>query len=293
MQSGIFFLNPNIYLDHSTSEPSSSMNLLFLKSVTPVVVVVLQFPTSKSVTITNQTETKLYLYINISLFYVFTFSLYRPLPEELGVIEILTNIETIHGGLVSDACKKTINILVKNSIEILENQIMEILEDLSGHMAPKITNFLLEATPHDRSSTPVKLLRFLDTNLIFLKNWLVPENFDRVLSSVWTASSLSLAKIIEQSIADRQDVKYFSHLHHVFAVLLNFFYGGEIPEQNSSLVDIKRTLKLLQLYSASPNDLILNYYSERFKHQLEQQHPNGDRTSVYPFGSITVRAIGK
>ena len=269
------------------------MNLLFLKSVTPVVVV-LQFPTSKSVTITNQTETKLYLYyINISLFYVFTSSLYRPLPEELGVIEILTNIETIHGGLVSDACKKTINILVKNSIEILENQIMEILEDLSGHMAPKITNFLLEATPHDRSSTPVKLLRFLDTNLIFLKNWLVPENFDRVLSSVWTASSLSLAKIIEQSIADRQDVKYFSHLHHVFAVLLNFFYGGEIPEQNSSLVDIKRTLKLLQLYSASPNDLILNYYSERFKHQLEQQHPNGDRTSVYPFGSITVRAIGK
>ena len=231
--------------------------------------------------------------MSIYLFNVFTFSLYRPLPEELGVIEILANIETIHGGLVSDACKKTINILVKNSIEILENQIMEILEDLSGHMAPKITNFLLEATPHDRSSTPVKLLRFLDTNLIFLKNWLVPENFDRVLSSVWTASSLSLAKIIEQSIADRQDVKYFSHLHHVFAVLLNFFYGGEIPEQNSSHVDIKRTLKLLQLYSASPNDLILNYYSERFKHQLEQQHPNGDRTSVYPFGSITVRAIGK
>ena len=93
-------------------------------------------------------------------------------------------------------------------------------------------NFLLEATPHDRSSTPVKLLRFLDTNLIFLKNWLVPENFSRVLTSVWTTSTFSLAKIIEQSIVDRQDVKYFSHLHHVFAVLLNFFHGGEIPEQN-------------------------------------------------------------
>ena len=101
------------------------------------------------------------------------------MPKDLGVNEILANLENLHGGLVADACKKTINVLVKNSVEILENQIMEILEDLSGHMSPKITNFLLEASPHDRSSTPVKLLRFLDANLIFLKNYLVPENFSR------------------------------------------------------------------------------------------------------------------
>ena len=77
-----------------------------------------------------------------------------------------------------------------------------------------------------------------------------------------------------------------------------FWIPKKYEKKNSSLihssqVDISRTLKLLQLYSASPNDLILNYYSERFTHQLDQQHPNGDQTSVYPFGSITVRAIGK
>ena len=110
---------------------------------------------------------------------------------------------------------------------------MEILEDLSGHMAPKITNFLLEASPQDRSSTPVKLLRFLDANLIFLKSYLVPENFSRVLTSVWTTSTLSLKNIIDQSIVEKQDVKHFSHLHHVFAVLLNFFYGDESPPSKS------------------------------------------------------------
>ena len=52
-----------------------------------------------------------------------------------------------------------------------------------------------------------------------------------------------------------------------------------------------RTVKLLQLYSASPDDLIYNYYAERFRHQLEQQHPNGNETSVYPIGSINIRAI--
>ena len=160
-------------------------------------------------------------------FFYYGLFYFRPLPHDLGVDEILANLETIHGGLVADACKKTINILVKNSSEILENHIMEILEDLSGHMAPKITNFLLEASPQDRSSTPVKLLRFLDANLIFLKSYLVPENFSRVLTSVWTTSTLSLKNFIDQSIVEKQDVKHFSHLHHVFAVLLNFFYGDE------------------------------------------------------------------
>ena len=153
--------------------------------------------------------------------------------QELGVNDILSKLEDIHGGLVSDACKKTINILVKNSVEILENQILEVLEQLSNQMAPKITKFLLEATPTDRSATPIKLLRFLDANLIFLKSYLVPENFSRVLASVWRISTLSLAKIIEKSISERRDVAYFGHLLHVFNVLLNFFYGDEVPAQKS------------------------------------------------------------
>ena len=52
-----------------------------------------------------------------------------------------------------------------------------------------------------------------------------------------------------------------------------------------------RTVKLLQLYSASSDDLIFNYYSERFKHQLDQQRPSGTETNVYPIGSINIRAI--
>ena len=58
-----------------------------------------------------------------------------------------------------------------------------------------------------------------------------------------------------------------------------------------SQLDVNKILKLLKLYSASNQDLISTYFSERFKHQLEQQHPNGDSTSVYPIGSITVRAM--
>ena len=56
-------------------------------------------------------------------------------------------------------------------------------------------------------------------------------------------------------------------------------------------LNVARTVKLLQLYSASSDDLIFNYYSERFKHQLDQQRPSGTETNVYPIGSINIRAI--
>ena len=54
---------------------------------------------------------------------------------------------------------------------------------------------------------------------------------------------------------------------------------------------MERTEKLLRLYSASQEDLILLYYSDRFEHQLGQQHPHGSELSVYPIGSINLRAI--
>merc|ERR1712051_672651 len=87
--------------------------------------------------------------------YLFTLLNNYFLFQELGVDDILQKIEDLHGGLVSDACKKTVTILVKNSVEILENHIMDILEDLSGQMSPKITSFLLESQPTDRSSNQI------------------------------------------------------------------------------------------------------------------------------------------
>ncbi len=168
----------------------------------------------------------------------FVLNAIRPLPEELGTPEILSRLEQIHGGLVGDACKKTVDILVKNATEILENQILEILDDLSDQMAPDITAFLLEATPTDRSATPIKLLRFLDTNLIFLKTHLVPVNFKRVLTSVWFATSTALASIVEQAILDKRDVACFKHLQHVFIILLNFFFGDDIPARLVNTIHI-------------------------------------------------------
>ena len=47
-----------------------------------------------------------------------------PLVLELGMAEVLAKLEEQNGGLVADACKKTVRTLIKNAADNVENQIL-------------------------------------------------------------------------------------------------------------------------------------------------------------------------
>ena len=49
-------------------------------------------------------------------------------PQELGKDDIISKIEELNGGLVADACKKTIDVLVKNAVDDVENQILQVIQ---------------------------------------------------------------------------------------------------------------------------------------------------------------------
>ena len=40
--------------------------------------------------------------------------------------EIIAKIEELNGGLVADACRKTVKTMVKNAVENVENQILQV-----------------------------------------------------------------------------------------------------------------------------------------------------------------------
>ena len=69
-------------------------------------------------------------------------------------------------------------------------------------MAPTISQFLLDFTKNwnYHEVTPSLLLHYLDANLIFLRSNLVPDNFKRVLSVIWSTSAASLSSIIHEAI---------------------------------------------------------------------------------------------
>ena len=50
-------------------------------------------------------------------------------PQDLGKDSIISKIEEVNGVLVADACRKTIDVLVKNAVEDVENQILQVISN--------------------------------------------------------------------------------------------------------------------------------------------------------------------
>lgn len=210
----------------------------------------------------------------------FVMSYINPFVCDLGIESVLTKLEQQKGGLVADACRKTIRTLMKNSIENVENQILTILEDVGSKMAPTIETFLFEGQVHCSSSADRRtLLQYLDENLVFLKSRLVPANFERVLSVMWAVSAKSLSDIVHKSIEKKKPSQFFVSLYETFKVLLNFFYGEKIPQDGCLL----STKHLLELFASDSDALINNFYKQRLEDQ--RSIPSGN----FPLGSINVR----
>ena len=151
-------------------------------------------------------------------------------------------------------------------------------------MTPKIIEILRKTNssnhnPATNQQVITSLIEYLDTNLIFLKSNLEKENFDRVLSVVWTATSASISAVANDAMSNKKSVSYFSNLLQTFKILLNFFFGDNVPQNDATLTSINR---LLTLYSCNSSDLILAYYDRR---HMDQRLLSA--TSTYPIGSIT------
>ncbi len=164
-------------------------------------------------------------------------------------------------------------------------------------MSPTISRLLAECltdvAPHQRPSYH-RLLHFLDTNLIFLKEWLDEDNFERALNAVWSASVGCLAALVQKSIKTKRPASHFAHLYGAFRVLLNFFFGDRLPNDAANgkdvvdageVDDLARIARVLRLYSCSSGALLSHYYSAR--HRQQRTLPPG----VFPFGSVTARVL--
>jgi hypothetical protein len=57
---------------------------------------------------------------------VFILQSVHSFPSELGKDGIIAKIEESNGSLVADACRNTIDVLVKNALEDVDNQILQV-----------------------------------------------------------------------------------------------------------------------------------------------------------------------
>lgn len=116
-------------------------------------------------------------------------------------------------------------------------------------------------------------------NLVVLKETLNEENFDRILTVIWESSAQSLNDTIQLSIERRKPPGYFTALLDTLNVLIVFFYGDKVPEDETLL----KMKSLLTLYASDSADLIARYLGERFKEQCAV------KPGEFNLGSITLR----
>ena len=156
--------------------------------------------------------------------------------------------------MVANSCRRTLTTLIQNAVENVENKILEVLENLGEQMAPVIKDFLVKSTNlvtyASRDKTAV--LKYLDENLVMLKDNLTEDNFDRVLAVIWDSSAQTLEELIYVCIDNKKTPHYFQTLLEMLKILCNFFYGPVEPRDET----LMRMKKLLRLYASDTTDLI-------------------------------------
>ena len=203
----------------------------------------------------------------------------RPFVNELGIDEIVEKLRVLNGDLVANSCKRTLQTLVHNAVDNVENKIFEVLDLIGEKMAPVIQKFLVEGCSlvAYAGRNMDSLINYLDKNLILLKDKLNSTNFERVLSVIWQCSALSLHDTISLSIERRKPPSYFKTLLDILRILIKFFYADKVPNDETLL----KMEAQLQLYASDSHILISRYLFERHREQKAM--------TEFPLGSVNIR----
>ena len=96
----------------------------------------------------------------------------RPFVDELGIEDIIEKLRILNGDLVANSCHRTLQTLVHNAVDNVENKIFEVLDLIGEKMAPVIQKFLISNCGHvfyAGRAMDNSLIDYLDANLLLLK----------------------------------------------------------------------------------------------------------------------------
>ena len=95
----------------------------------------------------------------------------RPFVNELGIEEIIEKLRILNGDLVANSCHRTLQTLIHNAVDNVENKIYQVLDIIGDKMSPVIQKFLVSNCGHVfyAGRKLDSLIDYLDDNLKLLK----------------------------------------------------------------------------------------------------------------------------
>ncbi|XP_066997069.2 protein unc-13 homolog 4B isoform X2 [Anabrus simplex] len=192
-----------------------------------------------------------------------------PFVGELGMEEILTSLANFRSSTASDHCRQTLQLVIDNTVDIVKDKILELLETVANKMTPAIDRFLVEGAEllHQDNNCIDRLMKYLDDNLSTLHSGLNEENFDRILAIIWENLSHLLKNLVQNSLEKRRPPSFYSNLHEALKILVGFFKHGDEKNSTDDSPVLKEIESLLSLHGMDTWDLIHQYHLQRLQEQ--------------------------
>ncbi|XP_050433740.1 protein unc-13 homolog 4B [Adelges cooleyi] len=198
----------------------------------------------------------------------------RPFVSDLGLTKLMDSLANYKSEISAEHCKKTLELVVDNAIDTVNNKIIDLLQTVVNKMAPEMNKFLTEGgeTINTHNNHLDNLIQYLDENLCTLSNELNEENFQRILDIIVEQLANIMHKLIQNSLDKKKPPSYFKNLSDSFHMLFGFLRSGDETEKSETIESLEA---LLRLHTLETVELIHEYHLER--HDEQQQLEEADQ----------------
>ncbi|XP_010022050.1 PREDICTED: protein unc-13 homolog D [Nestor notabilis] len=205
------------------------------------------------------------------------------LPSQLDWVQLEQ-----HTGPVIDQqqIQHTLHNQLDSTISCLDHEVQEVVQALATKLEKGIARHIQELSSSNDTQEPedsiIPLMKFLESELQYLNEHLVHENFKSLLTLLWHHTLAVLSAATGQQVPS---VQCYRKLHCALKSLELCFHaeGCGLPLEMLHTAVFQSLETRLDLCSATSRKLIQKYFSNRIQQQLD--------TSSEKYGAVTIKAL--
>ncbi|XP_065550182.1 protein unc-13 homolog D isoform X3 [Lathamus discolor] len=205
------------------------------------------------------------------------------LPSQLDWVQL----EQRTGAVIDrQQIQHTLHKQLDSTISCLDHEVQEVVQTLATKLEKGIARHIQELSSSNNTREPedsvMPLMKFLESELQYLNEHLVQENFKSLLILLWHHTLAVLSAAMGQQVPSAQCYK---KLHCALKSLELCFHaeGCGLPLEMLHTAVFQSLETRLDLCSATSRKLIQKYFSNRIQQQLD--------ASSEKYGAVTIKAV--
>ncbi|NWX98676.1 UN13D protein, partial [Nothoprocta ornata] len=205
------------------------------------------------------------------------------LPSQLDWAQL----EQRTGDIINpEQIQHTLHNQLDSTISCLDHEIRDVVQALAAKLEGGIARHIQELSASHDTREPedsiMPLMKFLESELQYLNEHLVQENFKSLLGLLWHHTLDVLSAAARQQVPSAQ---HYKKLHCALKSLELCFYaeGCGLPLETLHTAAFQSLETHLALCSASSRKLIQKYFSNRIQQQLD--------TTSEKYGAVTIKVL--